>query len=226
MAALTRKEKEYASMAFHYLVTPAGMKFSYSARELVRQEPSLTEHQVSEIEATLERLSSGEFPLLHQVTLKTDLQDARYEIHHTPLGPALLDWRIRFLTEQQEREYQEKLTVEKKIKQEEAYRKWQRIIYLFGVIVVVMSLWAVVNLIIARTKERARAQLEIQKVFADEARGKADAALETAEDDASPATSAPLAGPQADNARTAKAEHSRGLRMKLSRRAAERSIWR
>jgi len=140
MAQLTGDEKECASLAFHYLVTPTGTKFAYSARELAKQEPNMSVAQITKLEQTLHKLSVGENRLLHQVTLKTELGQRQYEIYHASLGPALLDWRIRYLQEQKEIEYKMRLEEEKKRAERRLKQKWQTIFFILQALLLILAI--------------------------------------------------------------------------------------
>jgi WD40 repeat protein len=94
--ALPAEERGVAAEALRFLVTPLGAKIALAAEEL----RSFTGQ---EVEPTLERLA-GSARVLR--TVSSPLRDAppRYEIFHDVLGPAVLDWRARYVRERERAE--------------------------------------------------------------------------------------------------------------------------
>jgi WD40 repeat protein len=88
---LPAREREVAADALRFLVTPLGAKIALAAEELA----SFTGEDV---EPVLEQLA-GRARVLRAVSASGHDEPTRYEIFHDVLGPAVLDWRARFVRE-------------------------------------------------------------------------------------------------------------------------------
>src|SRR5439155_22902386 len=130
-----------------------------SARDLAKQEPTMSAVQVTELEQTLNKLSVGENRLLHRVTLKSEPHEQQYEIYHTSLGPALLDWRIRYLQEHQEAEYKQKLRAEKQV----AERRWRLAFWSAIAAVIVLLALTAIFLFLIKSVRKARKEADRQE---------------------------------------------------------------
>ncbi len=91
--ALTAQEKEVAARLFHYLVTPSGAKISHAPSDLA----GYAGVPVEQAAAVLRKLDSGHERILRQTPASDSTQEARYEIYHDKLAPAILSWRARYL---------------------------------------------------------------------------------------------------------------------------------
>lgn len=108
MSGLPSAEQDIAARVFHYLVTPSGTKIAHSLLDLVEYAKVSREA----LAATMERLSRGESRILRGVTSPLE-SEPRYEIFHDALGPAILDWRSRYVQRQQREEAEERLRQER-----------------------------------------------------------------------------------------------------------------
>ena len=96
MKTLSASERQAASRAFRYLVTPSGTKIAHTI-------PDLADYagiSQTDLRAVAEKLCSGDVRILRPVAASPDAPAApRYEIFHDVLAPAILDWRQRAETE-------------------------------------------------------------------------------------------------------------------------------
>lgn len=100
MASLPPQEQLVAARAFRYLVTPSGTKISYSVRDLA----TYTEVPEKQLEPVLVKLAGSSTRVLRGVASPAGQDQApRFEIFHDVLGPAILDWRQRYLSKARER---------------------------------------------------------------------------------------------------------------------------
>ncbi len=145
MRKLAPEEQDIAALVFHHLVTPSGTKIAHTVSDLAKY-TSLDEQR--ELSPVLDKLSNAETRILRP------LVGERYEIFHDVLAPAIRDWRVRFVLEQERAEAKKKLEqertkAEKKLEQEraEAKKKLARvrlrwIVGLFGVLILaVLAIW-------------------------------------------------------------------------------------
>ncbi len=99
MADLTPDQQQLAAQVFRHLVTPSGTKFAHTAADLADVEDVA---DVALLEQVMERLSSGRERVLRPVPAPMDRPGPeRYEIFHDVMAPAILDWRRRFIAEQE-----------------------------------------------------------------------------------------------------------------------------
>lgn len=100
MAGLPPREQLVAARAFRYLVTPSGTKISYTPSDLA----TYSEIPEKQLEPVLIKLAGSSTRILRSVTSPTGQdQTPRFEIFHDVLGPAILDWRQRYLQRVRER---------------------------------------------------------------------------------------------------------------------------
>lgn len=165
MNALPPGEKDAAASVFRYLVTPSGTKIAHSI-------PDLAEYgkiPQTQLEPILDKLSRGEIRILRPVAPPPDHPGAtRYEIFHDVLAPAILDWRRRYVEEQererirleeQKRREQEQAETERKRELERARRlRW----VVGGLSIIVIVMFA--SLIFA-TKQRILAQHRLNRIL-------------------------------------------------------------
>src|SRR6266849_3939945 len=98
MEKLSPSEREAAALLFRFLVTPTGTKIAFSSRDLV----SFAELPEATVEPALALLSSPDVRILRPVAPPPDRPaELRYEIFHDVLASAVLDWRARFVSDQQ-----------------------------------------------------------------------------------------------------------------------------
>jgi len=109
MEKLSPSEREAAARLFRFLVTPTGTKIAFSSRDLV----SFAELPEATVEPALALLSSPDVRILRPVAPPPDRPaELRYEIFHDVLASAVLDWRARFVSDQQRLEADRQRAVE------------------------------------------------------------------------------------------------------------------
>lgn len=143
MAKLTEAECSTAANLLRFLVTPAGTKIAQEAGALA----SWSEFPEGEVQTILDRLSAPDTRILR--TVQAPSQPSRYEIFHDVLAHAILDWRRRYVAQQeqerirreaQERVKQERANAERRAELERARRLRRVIIGLFAILVVMAGL--------------------------------------------------------------------------------------
>jgi WD40 repeat protein len=97
MEALAPDERDLAARIFHYVVTPSGSKIAYTAADLA----GLADRPEARVSGLLERLTLGDARVLRPVGPAPEGSgEARYEVFHDVLAPAILDWRARHVAAQ------------------------------------------------------------------------------------------------------------------------------
>jgi WD40 repeat protein/tetratricopeptide (TPR) repeat protein len=105
MAQLSPSQQEVAARLFRFLVTPTGTKIAFSTSDLV----GLADLPKPNVEPVLVSLSSPDIRILRPIAAPPDRPaELRYEIFHDVLAAAVLDWRARFVAEQQQIETERK----------------------------------------------------------------------------------------------------------------------
>lgn len=97
MNTLTQEEQEIAAAVFRYLVSPSGTKVAYPVHELADYE-RLNKKQLSVV---LNKLSQAGRILRQVAPASEESDEPQYEIFHDALGPAILDWRTRYVRDQE-----------------------------------------------------------------------------------------------------------------------------
>jgi hypothetical protein len=100
MARLSRSEQDAAADVARFLVTPSGAKIAWTSEDLIAfayPDPHLAEWSRPHVESALETLSQGDARVLRPVAPLGGQGATRYEIFHDILGPAILDWRTRYI---------------------------------------------------------------------------------------------------------------------------------
>jgi WD40 repeat protein/tetratricopeptide (TPR) repeat protein len=116
MEQLSPSEQEVAARLFRFLVTPTGSKIAFSTEDLV----GLADLPRPNLEPVLVSLSSPEIRILRPIAPPPDRPaELRYEIFHDVLASAVLDWRARFVAEQQRIETERKRAEEAEQQQRE-----------------------------------------------------------------------------------------------------------
>jgi len=95
MAELADNDRAIAASVFHHLVTKSGTKISHSAEDLADYIESSDPARVRQV---LERLSSTRVVRPVPPPVGSN-EPPRYEIFHDVMGPAVLDWRRRYVAE-------------------------------------------------------------------------------------------------------------------------------
>mgnify|MGYP003287936527 CR=1 FL=1 len=118
MQTLPPEEQGIAAGVFQYLVTPSGTKFAHLVSDL----SDLTKTGEDELEPVLRKLADAR--ILRQVPPAANQADAHcYEIFHDVLARAILDWRSRYVQEQDQQRARAELAQQLREKQEEAERE-------------------------------------------------------------------------------------------------------
>jgi hypothetical protein len=111
MQNLPPAEQEIAAQIFRFLVTPSGTKIAFSLPDLAeyaKVEPRL-------LAPVLEKLAGPEVRILRPVASPFGQAGAtRYEIFHDVMAPAVLDWRARYIQEQERIKTEEALSLAEK----------------------------------------------------------------------------------------------------------------
>jgi WD40 repeat protein len=166
MGELSPEEKRIAALVFRYLVTPKGTKVAYPVDELAKYERVDKDHLAS----VLKKLSEGDKRILRQVSPLPGLwAESRYEIFHDALGPAILDWGVRYIREQEQEEANRKMEARRAQahKELEWKTRWiKRLMGAVGLLFVVSILLAIATYYAYKHRnaaEAATAKIEQQK---------------------------------------------------------------
>jgi WD40 repeat protein len=96
MAGLSLAQRDIAAAVFLHLVTTSGTKIALTAEDLANR--SGLPVRVSAVRDLLETLSAGPKRILRPVPPPVGVAGPpRYEIFHDVMGPAVLDWRRRYM---------------------------------------------------------------------------------------------------------------------------------
>jgi tetratricopeptide (TPR) repeat protein len=176
MSTLLPNEQEIAASVFHYLVTPSGTKIAHAVSDLAEyaQLPQM------KLSLVLEKLCRGDVRILRPVApLPDQPTKLRYEIFHDVLATAVLDWRARYLRQQElaeaekreavrqrELEQAQTLAEEERRRAEEQARVARRLRRLLGMLVVASLL--VVGAGVYAWTARAQAEQQTRLSFSRE----------------------------------------------------------
>ncbi|TQM61959.1 nSTAND1 domain-containing NTPase [Humibacillus xanthopallidus] len=157
LAALTDTQRSVAASIFRYLVTPSGMKIAHTAEDLAEYAGMTDERDIVPV---LEELSSGRERILRPVEPSMDRPSSpRYEIFHDVLGPAVLDWRRRFVADvaraESERELQSRKHDEE-VRHRETRRRLRRTRLVAAALVVLLVGTVVVGVLAKRNGDEAQ----------------------------------------------------------------------
>lgn len=123
LADFTDEERDTAATVFRHLVTPSGTKIAHTASDLADYAGLTSTQGLTDV---LERLASGRQRVLRPVPPPMSTPGPpRYEIFHDVIGPAVLDWRRRYVAER-ERARAEAGLVEARRAAEEKHRQTRR----------------------------------------------------------------------------------------------------
>ncbi|MDQ4033803.1 MAG: AAA family ATPase, partial [Actinomycetota bacterium] len=110
MAGLSPAQIDVAAAVFHHLVTTSGMKIALTAEDLAEW----SGRPVSAVQDLFETLGSGPHRILRPVPPAVGVAGPpRYEIFHDVMGAAVLDWRRRYVAQQQQAEASRRLIAER-----------------------------------------------------------------------------------------------------------------
>jgi WD40 repeat protein len=167
MAELEAHERDAAALIFNYLVTPSGAKIAHTGSDLAKY-AELPQEQVASV---LEELSGPEVRILRPVAPPPDQPAApRYEIFHDVLGPAILDWRGRYVQKQ------ERTETEQQLAQERRRVMWWRL-GAIGLAVVLVLMVALAVFAVRQSREAMRqSQISLAQSLAALAPGMVDRA--------------------------------------------------
>jgi WD40 repeat protein len=116
MDKLSPEQQETAAKVFQYLVTPTGAKNALTAETLAEW----SDVPVGSVRELLRSLSEGRHSILRPVPPPAGVGGpSLYEIFHDVMGSAVLDWRSRYVAQQQQEEASRRLIAER----EEASRR-------------------------------------------------------------------------------------------------------
>lgn len=104
MRKLSPAEREIAANVARFLVTPSGTKIAYTAADLAAlayPKTDVAEWAFPQVESVLEKLAESDTRILRPVAPSGGRGPTRYEIFHDVLGPAILDWRTRYLKDRE-----------------------------------------------------------------------------------------------------------------------------
>jgi WD40 repeat protein len=110
MAGLSPAQIDVAAAVFHHLVTTSGMKIALTAEDLAEW----SGRPVSAVQDLFKTLGSGPHRILRPVPPAVGIDGPpRYEIFHDVMGAAVLDWRRRYVAQQQQAEASRRLIAER-----------------------------------------------------------------------------------------------------------------
>jgi WD40 repeat protein len=108
MAGLSPAQVDVAAAVFHHLITPSGTKIALAAEDLAE----FAGLPVSAVQDLLNTLS-GSRRILRPVPPAVGVGPPHYEIFHDVMGAAVLDWRRRYVAQQQQAEASRQLIAER-----------------------------------------------------------------------------------------------------------------
>jgi len=118
MAKLDAAEQEVCSHFFDRLVTPSGSKVACRVDDLTKWAKDLAPH----VPSVLMNLSDNR--ILRSVANPGEQYTASsYEVYHDVLAPAILDWRVRYVHEQERAKAEQRAVAEVAAQQKEAIRQ-------------------------------------------------------------------------------------------------------
>ena len=187
MDALSDEDKDVAANVFHYLVTPDVCKIALTANALA----SYGQKPLIQVTPLLDGLCTSETRILRQVPGPPNQPDKqRYEIFHDVLARAILDWRSRYVRNQEDARKAAELAAAE-LRAEEQARLARRLLLLstalmvMGVVAVALMIYAYVQKKHAQVSERAAIQARDQAIESEQAaiqaRGQAVSAARAAE---------------------------------------------
>ena len=165
MDRLTEPQRATAAAVLRFLVTPMGSKIALDLDSLV----SFSNEKEDDVRAVLDRLGfEQEMRILRKVTVRG--QPDRYELFHDVLGPAILDWRSRYVQAQQR--IQERVQVEKEFSLLRQKRLRQAVVVL--TVLLLMTAGATLYAFSQRSEARRQfAEAENQRKEAENQRSQA-----------------------------------------------------
>jgi WD40 repeat protein len=158
MAGLSPAQIEVAAAVFHHLITTSGTKIALSAEDLAE----LARCPVSAVHDLLETLSSAPQRILRPVPPAVGVgAPPRYEIFHDVMGAAILDWRRRYVAQQQQAESSRRLVAEREEAQAAAQtaRRQLRLTQLTVTLAVMLLVVVVLGVFTYQSNRNAKEQI-------------------------------------------------------------------
>ncbi|SHN88632.1 WD40 repeat, partial [Geodermatophilus obscurus] len=178
MADLAPEQRDVAAEVFHHLVTTSGSKIALTAEDLA----DWAEIPVDRVRDLLERLSSGPRRILRPVPPAAGvIGPPRYEVFHDVMGAAVLDWRRRYASAQQQAEAEVKLQ-QARAAARTARRHLRRARLVAAVMTLLLVAACVLGVLAYTNSERAHSALRL--AWARELAGHADWVVGTRPDTA------------------------------------------
>lgn len=158
MGRLTDPERDHASNILRYMVTPSGSKIAQEAAALA----SWTELTEAQVQTILTRLSGPDMRILRTMQAAGELP--RYEIFHDVLARAILNWRARYVQDQNLRLQVERARAEAVEARKQARTRFLRYLAVglsvLGLVVIVLAHKAVKT---AHSRDLARSSTAMLK---------------------------------------------------------------
>ena len=169
MEKLTVEQQWIAARAFHFLVTPSGMKIAHTIEDLADSE--YVNAPQSELKQVLDKLSAPHIRIMRTVAPSPGKPGVkRYEIFHDVLGQAVRSWRARYVKEREQREAEKKAAEDAAAKERETAareretarsRYLKRLKYLVITLSVAFTIAIITSLIALNRNDYAEDQKEI-----------------------------------------------------------------
>jgi WD40 repeat protein len=156
MAGLSPAQLHVAAAVFHHLVTTSGTKIALTAKDLA----DWSELPMSAVQDLLETLCGPQRILRPLPPTVGVAGPPRYEIFHDVMGAAVLDWRRRYVTQQQQAELSRHLIAEReeaRAAAQTARRRLHQTLLAVSLIVVLLMV-GVLSFFLIRSNRDARQQ--------------------------------------------------------------------
>lgn len=177
MEEFNESDRQLAAHMFLYLVTPTGTKVAHTAEDLA----TYTGGRVENVERVLEKLCAPGVRILHAVAALPGQPDmARYEIFHDVLGPAILEWQMRY-NEQEAR--QAALVREAELRQVERAKRLRQTVIVMTIAILALAGATAYAFKQRAEKERERAEAVRQRGEKEEERAEANRQRAKAEEE-------------------------------------------
>jgi len=164
MARLTDEQRAIAADVFRHLVTPSGTKIAHTAADLADY-AGLSDS--AKLAGMLEELASGEDRVLRPVPPPVDQPGPpRYEIFHDVMAPAVLDWRRRYVAEQ-DRLASEAALERARLESEQEHRRTKRRLRRSRLVSATLALLLVAVVVAVVYARRSRAEGQAARNLAE-----------------------------------------------------------
>lgn len=125
LTGLTERQREVATRALRYLVTPSRTKIALSAADLAQ----FVESPRDEVDEVCKKLADPDSRVLSPVADSRPGAETRYELYHDTLAPAVLDWVRRAEAAEVDRKRQ---IADEQQRQRESYQQLRRWLMVVG----------------------------------------------------------------------------------------------